>query len=96
MTTQQPNFGFISITDKLPAPGQEVEAYVEYGFNVNPWHPSFGCTAAIERTSFDGKVFERETQGDARITHWRPAHPMNTKPEHPAVCSAQLDLNLEG
>jgi hypothetical protein len=68
---------FVSIKDRLPEEGQEVEAMRIYGESPVPnhGHRAYGCIAGIERTSFTRGMFVCDMTSTGETTHWRPAAP---------------------
>lgn len=66
---------FVSVAERRPDPGQDVEVLRDYGCVVmNNGHTAYGCRFGIERTRFDGGLmFVCDMISTGHVTHWRPA-----------------------
>lgn len=85
---------FVSIKDRLPEAGQEVEAMRDYGAVVlNGGHHACGCRFGIERTRYE-KGFVCDMISTGHVSHWRPAGSMQvaTADDYPGLRNLLADL----
>ncbi len=78
---------FVSIGDRLPCEGQEVEVFRVFGLVGNPCHSHYGCTCGIERTTFSSGIFLCDAATTGSVTHWKRAEswPVASGDDYPGL-----------